>query len=124
MRFENNNGKCTFNGREIKSPALRLVLGIISVLVAALIVALVLAVLLPLFGPPIDLSVGLYVALVIAVLVILPTLLAGSLLTGIVSGSIDLFSTSKSKIRVLARKNKQFYKPEFGLILDKITLAY
>ncbi len=37
MRFENKDGKVTFNGKEIKSKGLRLFLGIISVLLAALI---------------------------------------------------------------------------------------
>ncbi len=97
MRFENNNGKVTINGRELKSPALRLFLGIASIFLAALIVTIVVAVLLPVFGFSINISVPFYLALVLAVLVIVPTILAGSLITGIVTGSIEMFAKEKKK---------------------------
>lgn len=97
MRFENEGGKATFNGKEIKNPFVRLLFGIVCVLVSALILSVILAVLLPVFGRSIDLTVLHYIALVLGVLVIIPTILAGSLVTGIVSGSIELFSSSKSK---------------------------
>ncbi|MFA6694867.1 MAG: hypothetical protein WCS44_08580, partial [Bacillota bacterium] len=96
MRFENHNGKATFNGKEIKSPLVRLLFGIFCVLFSALIVSVILAVLLPVFGISVKLTMIHYIAFVVGVLVIIPTILAGSLVTGIVSGSIDIFSSSKS----------------------------
>jgi len=97
MRFENEKGKITINGRELKSPVLRLFLGIVSLFLAALIVTIVVAVLLPVFGLSFNISVPFYFAVVLAVLVIIPTILAGSLITGIVTGSIEVFAKEKKK---------------------------
>lgn len=89
------SGRVVINGKEVRNPFARVLVGTLGLVFAGLVVAGVLFFVLPIVGVIVTFSVGLVGVLLVCLGVALPILILGGMLFGVVAMPFSLFDRKK-----------------------------